>query len=172
MSFYELAEKRYSTRKFSDRPVSQEQLEMVLEAGRLAPTAANLYPVRIFVIKSEENLEKIRSLTKNVFNAPVVLLVCHDRDKSWKATNFNDDFDSGVMDASIVTTFMMMEATDLSINSLWARGFNSEEIARAFDLPSNYVLDDILILGYPAEDDQPSPMHSQIIEFNHFITEI
>ena len=54
---------------------------MVLEAGRLAPTAANKYPVKVFVIKSQENLEKIRSLTRNVFDAPVVLLVAHDKDQ-------------------------------------------------------------------------------------------
>ena len=80
MSFFELAQKRYSSRKYSDQPVSDEQLEMVLEAGRLAPTAANKYPVKVFVIKSQENLEKIRSLTRNVFDAPVVLLVAHDKD--------------------------------------------------------------------------------------------
>lgn len=172
MGFFDLAQKRYSSRKYSDRPVSGDQLEMVLEAGRLAPTAANRYPVRVFVVKSEENLDKIRSLTKNVFDAPVVILVAHDKDQDWKATNFNDDFEAGTMDASIATTFMMMEATDLGMGTLWARGFNGAEIAKAFDMPNNYVLDDILILGYPAEDDEPSPMHSKVIEFNDFITEI
>lgn len=172
MSFYQLAERRYSTRNFSDRPVNAEQLEMILEAARLAPTAVNYFPVKIYVIKSNENLEKIRSLTPHAHNAPVVLMVCHDKDRSWKATNYNDDFDSGVMDASIVTTFMMMEATDLGLSSLWVRGFNSEEVSRAFDLPRNMVLDDILLIGYAAEDDEPSQMHYKNAEFNKIITEI
>lgn len=172
MSFYELAEKRYSSRKFSNRPLDGEQLEMILAAGRLAPSAANLYPVRVYVIKSEENLNKIRDLTSYAFNAPIVLLICHDKDKSWRAEKYNEDFEAGEMDASIVTTFMMMEATDLGIGSLWVRGFNSQEISRAFDIPQNYVLDDILLLGYPAEDDKPSPLHYKLVDFNKLFTEI
>ena len=57
MEFAKLSAERYSLRKFSDRPVEQEKLTQVLEAGRSAPTAHNLQPQRIFVLQSPQALE-------------------------------------------------------------------------------------------------------------------
>ena len=54
MDFEKLSAERYSLRKFSDRPVEQEKLDLILEAGRNAPTAHNLQPQRIFVIRTPE----------------------------------------------------------------------------------------------------------------------
>ena len=54
MDFAKLSAERYSLRKYSDKPVEEEKLALILEAGRNAPTAHNLQPQRIFVIKSPE----------------------------------------------------------------------------------------------------------------------
>ena len=159
MNFIELSKARYSVRNFDQRPIESEKLQTILEAGRLAPTATNAQPQRIFVLQSPEMLEKIRSATRMAFNAPVVLMVCYDKTVSWKATRFGEDYDAGEMDASIVTTAMMMQAAELGIGSLWARGFNGPEIAAAFDLPENLHLVCLLDLGYPAADSQPSERH-------------
>jgi len=95
MNFLELIEKRYSVRNYSDKPLEQEKLDIILEAGRLAPTAVNEQPQRIFVLKSEEALSKVRSICRYAFNAPVVLLVCYDKNVSWKADKYGDVFDAG-----------------------------------------------------------------------------
>ena len=60
MSFLELAKDRYSVRKFSDKPVEQEKIEQILEAAIVAPTACNNQPYKVWVIESEEALEKMR----------------------------------------------------------------------------------------------------------------
>lgn len=169
MGFRTLAEERYSVRKFSDQPIGDEKLEMILQAGRLAPTATNAQPQKIYVLKSEEALKKIRSLTQMTFNAPIVVLIGHDEDKSWKATKYNDDFDAGVMDASIVATHMMMEAADLGIGSLWARAFNAKEVEEAFNLPKNVKIDLIMDFGYPAEDSKPNPRHSERVDLTETV---
>ena len=57
MEFMELAKKRYSVRKFSDRPVEKEKLGKILEAGNIAPTAKNQQPQRIYVLQSAEALK-------------------------------------------------------------------------------------------------------------------
>ena len=59
MEFLELAQKRYSVRSFSQRPVEQEKLEKVLEAGRLAPTATNAQPQRILVLQGQEEMNRL-----------------------------------------------------------------------------------------------------------------
>lgn len=59
MSFLDLAKKRYSCRKLSAQPVEEEKLQKILEAGNLAPTAVNKQPFRIWVLKSEEAMQKV-----------------------------------------------------------------------------------------------------------------
>lgn len=56
MEFFEVVKNRYACKKFDGRPVAKEQLDAILEAGRLAPTAKNLQEQRIYVVQSEEGL--------------------------------------------------------------------------------------------------------------------
>lgn len=83
MDFFTLAKNRYSVRKFSERSVEPEKLEKVLEAARVAPTAHNYQPFRIYVLKSKDAIAKIRELTPCAFNAPIVLMVTICRDEQW-----------------------------------------------------------------------------------------
>ena len=81
MDFLEFAKERYSVRSFSQQPIEDEKMQKILKAGQVAPTALNFQPQKIYVLKSEDALEKIRFLTKYAYNAPVVLLVCADERK-------------------------------------------------------------------------------------------
>ena len=152
--FLELAEARYSVRKYSDAPVEQEKMERVLRAGQVAPTAANRQPQRVFVLQSDEALSKVRSLTRFHFDAPVVLLICSDSDDSHK---IRDGHDCGPIDAAIVTCHMMLEAADLGLGTCWVRGFDQYSVAEAFQLPENLEPVAMLPLGYPAADSHPWP---------------
>ena len=72
---------RFSVRQYKDAPIPEAQLNTILEAGRIAPTAANYQCQRIYVLKSKEAIEKIHSLTKCAFNAPVVLMIGYDKNE-------------------------------------------------------------------------------------------
>ena len=61
--FLQLAEERYSVRHYSQKEIESEKLDKILRAAQVAPTAANYQPQRIFVLKSEEALEKAKSVT-------------------------------------------------------------------------------------------------------------
>src|SRR5271157_5221869 len=91
MSFIELAKQRYSCRKYLDKPVEKDKLMQILEAGRIAPSAANYQPWHFVVIQDKNNLEKIRSCyTRDWFKqAPVVLVICCDHRNSWKRSYDN-----------------------------------------------------------------------------------
>ena len=67
MTFQELTQQRYSLRKFSDKPVEDEKLQLVLEAARSAPTAHNLQPQRVFVLRSEQALERWTAAPPAIF---------------------------------------------------------------------------------------------------------
>ena len=87
----ELAKNRYSERYFdTNRAVEQEKIDKILEAGQTAPTACNYQPQRIYVIKSEEALKKLRSIRVSHFNAPLIILrviTCCHRPRMEKATH-------------------------------------------------------------------------------------
>lgn len=153
MSFIDLCRERRSVRTFEDRPVEQEKIDLILEAGRIAPTAANKQPQRVYVLRSEEAMEKARAVAgRMMHNATTALLVCYDVNESWKATSFGEpDYDGGEVDAAIVTTAMMMEATDLGVGTLWVRGFCAPEATKVFELPEHIRPVCFLVLGYPTE---------------------
>ena len=57
MDFLELAKKRYSVRSFLTKKVEQEKLKIILEAGRVAPTGANMQPQELIVVQESSGRE-------------------------------------------------------------------------------------------------------------------
>lgn len=147
MDFLELVKKRYSVRKYEERIIEDEKLFSILEAGRLAPTAHNNQPQRLIVIKKKEGLEKLQK-GANVFGAPLAIIVCADHSASW-VRSF-DGKNSSAIDASIVTTHMMFEATQLGLGTLWVCKFDPEIIIKEFNIPENIEPINILAMGYIA----------------------
>ena len=107
MSFLDLAKKRCSTRAYQPVPVSQEHIDAIVEAARVAPTAANRQPVRILQVTSEEGLASLAKAA-NVFDAPLAFVVCADGEKAWKRPL--DGMSTVHVDASILTDHMMLAA--------------------------------------------------------------
>jgi nitroreductase len=68
------------------------------------------------------------------------------------------------MDASIVTSMMMMEATDLGLGTLWVRGYNAEEIEKEFQLPENIKSVCLLLIGYKDERFSPGETRRKALE--------
>ena len=172
MTFMELARNRYSERHFDTRPVEDEKLQMILEAGRIAPTACNNQPQHIYVLKSPAALEKARITKASLYSCPLVLLVCYDSETVWK--NPGDRcyglYNAGEQDASIVAASMMFEAEELGVHSLWIRGFDSKTVIDTFDLPANHIPVMMLALGYPAEDSHPAHLHSKRKSLDETVT--
>lgn len=59
MSILDIAKQRFSVRSYLDKEISQETLETILEAAHVAPTAANMQPVKLLVVKSDEAKAKL-----------------------------------------------------------------------------------------------------------------
>ena len=171
MTFQELARARYSVRNFLDTPIEAEKMSLILDAGRVAPTACNFQPQRIYVAKSAESREKLAQVCRCTFGAPVILVVCYDRERDWK-NKLMPGYESGETDAAIVCTHMMLQAFELGIGSCWVGYFNADAVKEALGLPENITVSALLPMGYPAENAEPLPLHDQIREFGDTITEI
>ncbi len=163
MTFAELTKNRYSERYFDTRSVEREKIEKILEAGRTSPTACNYQPQRIYVIQSDEALKKVRNIRVSHFNAPLMILVCYDVETAWRnpRDRWYDNYCSGEQDATIVATTMMYEAEELGVHSVWLRGFDSQQVAEALNLPKNHIPAMMFAMGYPSEISKPSPWHFQ-----------
>ena len=160
MDFMELAKKRYAVRKFTDKQVEKEKLEAVLNAGNTAPTAKNLQPQRIYVLKSEEALAKLDTLTHCRYGAPVVLMFTYNTDEDWK-NPLEENIHSGIEDVSIVATHIMLAAAEQGLDTCWCNYFSNSKLEQTFELPENEKSVLIMPIGYADEKSKPAPGHNE-----------
>lgn len=158
MEFKEVIKNRYSCKKYDGRTVDKAALENILEAGRLAPTAKNLQEQHIYVIQSEEALAKIDTVTPCRYGAKTVIAVAFDKNNVF--TYPGEKRDSGVEDATIVATHMILAAADEGVDSCWINFFDPEKLAEALGLPENEEVLMLMDLGYAAEGAGPLESHS------------
>ena len=157
MEFKEVVRNRYSCKKYSDRPVAPGKLAAILEAGRLAPTAKNLQEQHIYVLQSPEALAKVDAATPCRYGAGTVLAVAFNRENVF--TYPGGKRDSGVEDATIVATHMILAAADEGVDSCWLNFFDPDKLAEALGLPENEEILMLMDLGYAAEGAGPLPNH-------------
>lgn len=179
MDFLDLVRARWSVRDYDQRSVEQEKLDRILEAARLAPTGANRQPQRIYVLRSEEALGRVRAATRMAFNAPLVLMVCacveeawHNKRETVMVGNVEEMYSTAEQDAAIVCDHMQLAATELGLGTLWVRGYDTQVLLDAFDLPEGVVPICLLDVGYPAKDARPAAMHSQRKPLSETVVEL
>ncbi|MFI3254958.1 MAG: nitroreductase family protein [Eubacteriales bacterium] len=159
MDFLSLAESRFSVRNFLPKEIETEKLEKILQAGHLAPTGKNTQPQRILVMNNKETLDKLKECTKCHFDAPLALLLCYDPNDAYVRPY--DGANGSIIDASIVGTHMMLEATDLGLGSTWVMHYNPEKMREAFAVPENFEMCALLVIGYPSDAAKPLAMHTE-----------
>ncbi len=174
MDFLELAKQRYSERFFDSRPVEQEKLDRILEAGRIVPTACNYQPQHFYVIRGQEALAKAKTVTPFHYNAPLMLLICYDANTVWRnpSDRYYGNYNSGEQDASIAATTMMYEAEELGVHSVWLRGFDSKTVVDTFGLPENMIPVMMFAMGYPNERAKANAWHYKRKPIEDFMTEL
>ncbi len=154
MDFLELAQKRYSCRKFSDKPVEEEKIDKIIQAGILAPTAMNKQPFKIWEIKGK-NIEKIAKATPFTFGASVILAIgAKSTDTYVRPFDGKNFFE---IDAAIAATHMMLEVTDLGLGTTWVGHFDPKVLKQEFPQMNDYEVVALFPIGYPLVE--PSDRH-------------
>lgn len=170
MEFTDVIKNRYSCKKYSDRAVEEDKLTAILEAGRVAPTAKNLQEQHVYVLQSAQALEKFDSLTPCRYGAPTVLLVAFNSENVYSYPGGKRN--SGIEDASIVATHMILAATNEGVDSCWVNRLDPEGAARVFDLPAGEVVLCAMGLGYAAEGVGPLPNHFSRKDLDETVTRL
>ena len=158
MDFKDVVKNRYSCKSYDGRKVEPQKLEAILEAGRLAPTAKNLQEQHIYVVQSDEGLAKIDNCTPCRYNAGTCLIVAFDKNNVY--TYPNSIRESGIEDAAIVATHLMLAAENEGIDSCWLNCIDIDKVKEEFNLPDNEEVLMILDLGYAAEGAGPLANHN------------
>lgn len=156
MEFTKLIAQRESVRTYDrHKEVSPQTLQRVLEAGRLAPSAANRQPLEFLVVTSEEMLQKIRGCYNRSWfrDAPVIIVVKGKSDQAWKRS---DGYTSIETDAAIAMDHMILAAANEQLGTCWIANFDYEKLRKALQLKDNEVVFAITPLGYPGQDYLPS----------------
>jgi nitroreductase len=158
INFLELAKSRYSVRKYQNRAVETEKLNTLLEAGRVAPTAANKQPCVFLVLNDKESIEKLTHAC-NPHGAPLAIVVCADKTTAWVRPF--DRANMVVVDSTIAADHIMLCAQDLGLSSCWITYFNPAVLRKEFTIPDNLVPVNILAIGYSDDKPQSPDRHAQ-----------
>jgi nitroreductase len=166
MEFSELIRNRYSVRAYKADPVEQEKLDLVLEAARLAPTAANRQAFEILVVRTagrEDELRRIYSRDWFV-QAPLVVCACGIPGRNWvrrDGKNYSD------VDVTIAMDHLILAAADLGLGTCWIAAFDPDEARRVLHLPDGVEPVAFTPLGYPADSPRPKQRKplSELVRF-------
>ena len=154
MEFSDLIKKRYSVRAYRSDPVEEGDLERVLEAARLAPTAANRQAFQLLVVHTqgrEANLKRIYGRDWFV-QAPLVICACGVPGDNWVRSdgkNYND------VDVAIVMDHLILAAADAGLGTCWIGAFDAAAARDVLGLPDHVEPIAFTPLGYPADEPRP-----------------
>jgi nitroreductase len=168
MTFLELAAKRVSVRGYDSSAVSDEDLNKVLEAGRMAPSAANRQPYHFIVVRDEKR-QALGEMRRNEWfsRAPIVIVVCVEPDKAWSRVDGKNYAD---VDGAIAMDHMTLCAVDLGLGTCWIGAFDPEKVKSVLNLPPGIEPLAMTPLGKPIDRGSPKKRKSieDLVHYNHW----
>lgn len=170
MSFLDLARKRYSVRAYKPDPVPSETLAQVLEAARLAPTAANRQPFRLIVIHTRGREDELRRIYGRDWfvQPPLVVAICGLPDKGWTRSVDGQSYTD--VDAGIVFDHLTLAAADLGLGTCWIGAFDPVAAREVLGLPEGVRPIAFTPLGYPDGGTRPKQRKplEELVTYEHW----
>ncbi|MHC4592646.1 MAG: nitroreductase family protein [Planctomycetota bacterium] len=156
MDFYEVVEQRRSVRAYRNDPVEEEKLERILNAVRLAPTAANRQPMQFYVIRDAAlRARMLEAYSQKWFaEAPVIVCACARPGEAWQRVDGKNYAD---VDVTIAMDHLILAATAEGLGTCWIGAFKPDRLREVLDLPPELEPVALTPLGYPAAQPAPTP---------------
>lgn len=151
MNVLETLQARYSLRDFAEKESEEEKLEVILEAGRLAPTASNQRRTKVIVVRDpalRQGMVDACSGQAFVGKAPAILVVCADNDRLMRCGQ-----SPRMVDCCIALSFMCAQAASLGVQGRWIGAFEADKVRALLGIPEEYVVAAVYPMGYAAKDD-------------------
>lgn len=162
---------RTSIRQYKDQPVEQEKIDIMLKAAMAAPTAVNLQPWHFIVITDKKTIGLLSG--KQPTNAPLLIAMCGDTDKTTMPDGKMKLPDFWVQDVSAATENLLLAAHALGLGAVWTAVYPAmervAEVANVLNCPQNIVPVAVVRVGYPDEAPEPkNKFKEENISYNKF----
>jgi nitroreductase len=165
MELMQAIKERRSIRKFKPDPVSDEDLRMVLEAARWAPSWANSQCWRIIIVQDENTRDRLASATKSrregkengaapaLRQAPIVIVACAELNRSgcFNGVPLTDKGDWFMFDVALAMQNLTLMAHALGLGTVHIGMFDAKKAAEIVGVPEGYAVVEITPLGHPDE---------------------
>jgi nitroreductase len=164
MRFLQLAASRTSVRAYKAEKPSKDEIEYMLEAARLAPSAVNFQPWKFILVTQPEGMSKLyecypREWFKTV---PCAIVACADHTQSWKRSA--DGKDHANIDVAIATEHICLAAEELCIGTCWVCNFDVDKCKESFNIPDGIEPVVMIPFGYPSSDSKPEKKRKPLSE--------
>lgn len=161
MNFYEVIKKRCSVRSYKPNTVEEEKLNRILEAARMAPSAANRQPICFVIIKDEKTKQQLKRVydEKWFYTAPIIICICSIPEKAWIRSDGRNYAD---IDAAIAMDHLILAATEEGLATCWVAAFKVSVLKSILKLPPGLEPLAMTPIGYP--QDIPEPTYRKPIE--------
>jgi nitroreductase len=169
VEFQELIRHRRSIRGYKPDPVPEEVLARILEAARIAPTAANRQPFQIIVVTEAATRQRFKEVYDRewFYSAPMILVGCVETDKAWQRA---DGFNAAEVDLSIVMDHIILAAVNEGLGTCWICHFDEVRAKQILKIPAAVRVIALTPIGYPAASPRPferKPL-SQLVRREHW----
>lgn len=152
---------RRSIRQYLDRPIKADQLQKVLEAARLSPSASNKQDWKFVVVQDKDTISELVDACNGqafVGEAPAFIAACTTRPGSVMACGQPRD----AVDLSIAMAYLILEAHEQGLGTCWLGSFSEEKVRKLLGIPDSVRVVAVTPLGYAAV--QPKPTYRKKLD--------
>lgn len=174
MEVIQAIEKRWGCRKYSDKPIDKEQIGIILDAGRNAPSAGNLQDRSFIVVKSKDKREAISGACGNqtwMQIAPVHIVIVAENKKNGKFFGAKGEKIYSIQDTAFSAQNMLLAATSLGVGCSLVVGFNEAKLKEALKIESPAEPYAVITLGTPLEPAKTSAKYplDKFVYFDEYL---
>lgn len=168
MELQEVLQRRRSIRKYTQEPVSKEDIDLLMHAAMSGPSACNKTPWEFYVITDEAILEKLRNASRySKIYAPLAIVVCGSLSRALPSQLAP----YWIQDCSAATENILLAATDLGLGTVWC-GIHpqkraEERVREALDLTEKHIPLNIIYVGHPDQVQEPRDQYKE--SYIHYI---
>lgn len=170
MNFSELVQKRYSVRAYKPEAVPEDKLGQVLDAARLAPTAANRQPIQFVVIHTAGRQEELKRIYPRDWfvQAPLVICACKVPAQGWVRRQDSKNYSE--VDVAIAMDHLILAAADLGLGTCWIGAFEPAITREILGLPADVEPIAFTPLGYPSDEAKPKKRkeRAEVVRYEHW----
>lgn len=164
---FDVIQARRIIRAYQEKPVEEQKLQKILQAGRLSPSAANFQPWDFIVVKDAAAKTRLYNAYNRAWfrTAPLIIVICATPEKAWKRS---DGEEFWKIDAAIATQTMILAAAAEGLGTCWVGAFDEQKAKEALGVPSDVRVVAMTPLGYPGEQKGPVVERKPLADLVHY----